>query len=275
MASVLIVLNSIPKEDVKIVSDDLHFAYTNMEIQQKLDGDERAVIVLFKDTEQLMEVYNSDEFALYKERTAMLTPESAGNFDNRDAIVSATATQGRITLVTKISAVVLIMFPMLKELNKAGGLHVISTFVPPTESDQKQYEGRTARQGANGSFSMVVSKKELKDTYKFKDSDLKHIDKEYPDHPEVAFDEIVKAESKLDNEEFKEAMKDAAEVQQEHDKTEAFIKDLQSNNKDKGIIFTRTKQMSCATFPSNDTRCHYVRCYRVYEKFINCVKRYY
>lgn len=44
-----------------------------------------------------------------------------------------------------------------ESVDTSGGLHVIQTFVSDELSEEKQMKGRTARQGNNGSFSMVLN----------------------------------------------------------------------------------------------------------------------
>lgn len=48
-----------------------------------------------------------------------------------------------------------------KEVRDAGGVHVIQTFVSEEESEAKQTEGRTARQGNLGSYEMILSEDSL------------------------------------------------------------------------------------------------------------------
>ena len=46
-------------------------------------------------------------------------------------------------------------------LDKAGGLHVIQTFAADFVADEVQIQGRTARQGKNGSWSLMLDNAEL------------------------------------------------------------------------------------------------------------------
>ena len=46
-------------------------------------------------------------------------------------------------------------------LDKAGGLHVIQTFAADSLADEVQIQGRTARQGKNGSWSLMLDNAEL------------------------------------------------------------------------------------------------------------------
>ena len=44
-----------------------------------------------------------------------------------------------------------------KEVKEAGGLHVIQTFISDEESETVQIEGRTARQGSEGSYELLIN----------------------------------------------------------------------------------------------------------------------
>jgi preprotein translocase subunit SecA len=47
------------------------------------------------------------------------------------------------------------------EMDASGGVHVIQTFVSLDVSEEKQIKGRTARQGNQGSYSLVLLDTEL------------------------------------------------------------------------------------------------------------------
>ncbi len=41
-------------------------------------------------------------------------------------------------------------------VRKQGGLHLIITYIPESESEDKQVQGRTARQGDPGSVDYII-----------------------------------------------------------------------------------------------------------------------
>ena len=47
------------------------------------------------------------------------------------------------------------------ELKEAGGVHVIQTFLSLDKAEEVQIKGRTARQGEDGSYAMVLSMGDL------------------------------------------------------------------------------------------------------------------
>ena len=60
-------------------------------------------------------------------------------------------------------------------VQQAGGIHIVQTHVASTLSEEIQMKGRTARQGEKGSWSMVLRKDPLLETYKIDDAALKQL----------------------------------------------------------------------------------------------------
>lgn len=48
-----------------------------------------------------------------------------------------------------------------KDVQEAGGLHVIQAFISEEEAESVQIEGRTARQGSAGTYELIVKNEDL------------------------------------------------------------------------------------------------------------------
>ena len=48
-----------------------------------------------------------------------------------------------------------------QSVKKLGGLHVIQTFLSVDHSEEVQIQGRTARQGEEGSYQLIIKENEL------------------------------------------------------------------------------------------------------------------
>lgn len=154
-----------PQTDVQVVAADKHFENITREIVTKLGtGDkQRAVLAFFDTKEKLMAFFNSTEFKDLKNDTAVLCEDTPK--DTRKSHINAAAIPGRVTLAVRSFGRGQDFKCFSNDLNINGGMHVISTVFPEDESEEVQIKGRTARQGGNGSYSMVLSDKDVENTY--------------------------------------------------------------------------------------------------------------
>jgi len=79
----------------------------------------------------------------------------------RDRVIRATR-EGNITLFTKAFGRGIDFVLGEKSVKEKGGLHVIQTFLSEEESEAVQIEGRTARQGQEGSYELIITDDDLK-----------------------------------------------------------------------------------------------------------------
>merc|ERR1711988_5566 len=117
----------------------------------------RAIIVFFENNNRLEEFQRSEYFRrhiVYKSSINILTEETDER--TRDVYVSKAATCGQITLTTKYFGRGTDFVSWDEELNQKGGVHVLQTFLSTTESEEVQIKGRSARQGQNGSYGMIL-----------------------------------------------------------------------------------------------------------------------
>merc|ERR1711988_1548606 len=117
----------------------------------------RAIIVFFENNNRLEEFQRSEYFRrniFYKSSINILTEETDER--TRDVYVSKAATCGQITLTTKYFGRGTDFVSWDEELNQKGGVHVLQTFLSTTESEEVQIKGRSARQGQNGSYGMIL-----------------------------------------------------------------------------------------------------------------------
>ncbi len=127
---------------------------------EETTGKNRAVLVFFENESKLQAFRNSKN-VLNKLTHRTLTEEIVKNSEKEDIVMNATYPRS-ITLATPNfgRGTYFICRDMEVEMN--GGLHVILTFMPTLQSEFVQIQGRTARQGNKGSFSMILLDEELK-----------------------------------------------------------------------------------------------------------------
>ncbi|KAL4460810.1 hypothetical protein ABPG74_016282 [Tetrahymena malaccensis] len=111
----------------------------------------RSTIVFFENQQNLFEFYQYLNNNGIKE-VLILTEQAS----NKKSIIAKAAYCNAITLATKPFGRGTDFKCYDRTLIKNGGIHIIQTFLSETIAEQIQIQGRTARQGDPGSYSLVV-----------------------------------------------------------------------------------------------------------------------
>lgn len=110
-------------------------------------------MVFFASTEELLEFYNSKPMEDLRRETRVVT-ETISTTEKRAAFAKATE-QGAITLLIRDFGRGTDFKCFDTRMLDAGGTHVIQAFYSPDVAEEVQIRGRTARQGAKGSYRLV------------------------------------------------------------------------------------------------------------------------
>ncbi|KAL4445288.1 hypothetical protein ABPG74_022101 [Tetrahymena malaccensis] len=147
------------KEDVYVENQDNYFKVLIEQIIKKLD--KRAVLVFFEDLEKLKAFHTSKELAPYEHQTKIITEQVSKSLQEKNMLIKNSTTQGQITLISKIFGRGTDFICRDQTVIHNGGTHVISTFFSEDISEEIQIFGRTARQGQDGSVSLVLLENHL------------------------------------------------------------------------------------------------------------------
>ena len=145
--------------DVKVVDDGMFKTRLVQEIsKQRRDG--CPIIIFFYDNSQLAEFARSRRFKQSKfgQKFRVLNEQCSHN--EKQQIIRDACNLNAITLATRIfgRGTDFQVVDDQIESDLIGGPHVIQTFFSQEESEEIQIQGRTARYGGKGSYSMVLSK---------------------------------------------------------------------------------------------------------------------
>lgn len=154
-------LKFIKKEDIKIENNDDYFNVIQKEISDRLTGrsDKRAVLVFFETEKRLKEFYLSKALEPIKSSVVHLTEEASS--EEKEIIVKRATGSGQVTLFTRIFGRGTDFICYDPAVARNDGVHVIQTFLSEEVSEEIQIKGRTARQGDNGSYSMILLDRDL------------------------------------------------------------------------------------------------------------------
>eukprot|EP00300_Choanocystis_sp_HF-7_P042751 c9453_g1_i2.p1 GENE.c9453_g1_i2~~c9453_g1_i2.p1 ORF type:complete len:802 (-),score=140.84 c9453_g1_i2:47-2452(-) len=214
-----------PVQKIKIVSDDeFHIALIN-EINERLimNGRQvkRAVLVFFESLSELERFQDFEPYQKSEFDKAVITEKTDGN--DRAGLISMAATSGHVTLLTRAfgRGVDFICYDDVLLAN--GGVHVIQTFVSDVVSEQVQIKGRTARQGNQGSYSMMLRARALA-KYGITVEAARVMQTK-----DIADQEISKQRDEYFARQFPDSMKYVDGIRQAHDDSKQFLEYLRDN----------------------------------------------
>jgi len=146
-----------------VCSDDTFNEVLRDEIERSLgpaNTYQRAVLVFFENSEKLSTSLHSEYIQALK-CGEIRTMTEVDSFVTRVGSIEQATLSGNITFLVRAFGRGTDFMCYDDELNMAGGIHVIQTFVSEDKTEEIQIKGRTARQGDKGSFSMVLCETEL------------------------------------------------------------------------------------------------------------------
>jgi len=209
-----------PIQNVQVESEANHFKVIVHQINQRMVGQnvgtKRAIFVVFESTNELKQFYDSEEFIPHKWNCGILTEEISS--DEKVNIINKSTISGRITLFNKEFGRGTDFIVHDEILSANGGVHLIQTFLSENYSEELQIRGRVARQGENGSYSLIISDKSLK---KFKIDNANEISHS------LLYNVLNEKQQTFFNKQYDEQIKNVSSIEQKHKESLAFIKSLE------------------------------------------------
>ncbi len=145
------------KED----KDNGYFAVIKKDVEEKIK-DGRAILLLFNDLKRLEEYKNyigENKGYCHECKTSELLTTT--DHEERNLIIQEAATPGKVTLMLRVYGRGSDFICHNQDLVKKGGVHVICSFLPESEAEKIQIEGRTCRQDDSGSIKYILLKSDL------------------------------------------------------------------------------------------------------------------
>ncbi|XP_047142319.2 uncharacterized protein LOC105845986 [Hydra vulgaris] len=145
--------------DVHIENSDDYFAKLNEHIEYSSVTQKefrRPVLVFFNTKTSLMEFYDSNKLTLNRENIQVITEEISESIKEKEMLIKRATISGQITFLTRVFGRGTDFVCSDQNVISNGGVHVVQTFFSEELSEEVQIQGRTARQGKDGSCSMVL-----------------------------------------------------------------------------------------------------------------------
>ncbi|CAG9311001.1 unnamed protein product [Blepharisma stoltei] len=147
-----------------------YFQRISDEINNRMIGSnrgERAILIFFETSEKLLDFYNTSNPSWKKYQFQMVTEDLRSG--DRYRMINQATISGYVSLFTRVFGRGIDFKCQNQTVESSGGVHVIQTFLSEEASEETQIMGRSARQGQQGSFSMVLFAEELQ---KFQINDI-------------------------------------------------------------------------------------------------------
>jgi hypothetical protein len=138
------------KDYLNVIAEEI-----KLSIGSKKDR-QRAVLVFFENEKELMEFYKSSACEHLKSGDNVQYITEGASSQEKDIFIKSAAISGRINLLTRSFGRGTDFICNDQVVMDNGGIHVLQTFLSEELSEETQIKGRTARQGAQGSYSMVL-----------------------------------------------------------------------------------------------------------------------
>ena len=230
----------------------------------------RAVLVFFKSVAALHAFMASRAYAKSGLKDQVHLIEEKTKSDEKESLIRHAATSNAVTLLTRAFGRGTDFVCYDEKLQAAGGVHVISTFLSEGISEETQIRGRTARQGNQGSFSMVLLANEL-ELFAISRPDIERM---------VATKQIYKTlhDKRLKHFEvaFPESMRYVAEIKDGHVLAQNFVQSLLNGDEaevrrflvenNQGPVFQLTKSRTICLMDATGSMMNLL------QKCKNCVQ---
>ena len=266
-------LRFIEINDINIESGSDYFNRIKREIDDRLVGvsrssEQRAVLVFFESKAKLMEFYQSPALESIRHSVVYLTEDALSQ--EKEAIISRATVSGQITLFTRTfgRGTDFICHDQVVATN--GGTHVIQTFLSEELSEEKQIKGRTARQGDQGTYSLILLEHDLE---KF------HIDKSHIEdilkgrgvvsrvfdkitgvfngtkNYDTLYDFLHDRRTEFFKSQYEENMKYVEQAKEKHFSSQKFLSNLRENKIEAVRKFLLEENRGAAETPKSRTVC--------------------
>ncbi|CAL6043161.1 Helicase-related_protein [Hexamita inflata] len=212
---------------VKIVEQKEYFICIANEINKKRQNKIGIPILVFFETSAKLDLfYNAREYKSIDNYQKIKIFTEKISAVEKEGVVRQAVTQNAVTLITREFGRGTDFICYDKTIDGFGGVHVIQTFFSDELSEEKQIKGRTARQGNNGSYSLVLLDSEL-EKYGLSTKQIEEMKDKSQLHSTIDPKRRSYFEGK-----YTERIRNIKQIKEEHNITKSFVTELFDNNID-------------------------------------------
>ncbi|KAL4434988.1 hypothetical protein ABPG74_017744 [Tetrahymena malaccensis] len=153
------------KDDTYVENEKNYHKILRDRIEKSLvrNSQQRAILVFFENEQKLQKFFNSPELSDLKHCVNVITENTSNlvNEEIKNQLIKKATVSGQITLLTAQFGRGTDFKCCDQQVLNNGGVHVIQAFFSTKKSEEIQIMGRCARQGAEGSFNLVLLDSDL------------------------------------------------------------------------------------------------------------------
>ncbi|CAF1222140.1 unnamed protein product, partial [Didymodactylos carnosus] len=206
-------------KDVDTLIEDTSFYFKRIVTQiNNMINVQRAVLVFFESRSKLNEFYHSDSLAPIKDKVLIITEEISSK--DKEMFVKRATTSGQVTLLTREFGRGTDFVCNDQTCGEKGGVHVIQTFLSEELSEETQIMGRTARQGKQGSYSIVILDKDL-EKFLISEADVKRMNESG-----IKYETLNQKRNDFFKEQYVNSSKYVEGAKKEHNEGQKFVESL-------------------------------------------------
>ena len=186
---------------------------------------DRALLIFFESTQKLKQFQASEVVRDLKGFISTLTEETLLIKDEKENVVQRAGQKGMITLLSAQFGRGTDFICHDKQVDDAGGMHVLQTFFSAELAEEIQIQGRTARQGNKGSYSMTLLDAEL-ERFGIGPEEVKAVG----DGDKGKYDAIHERRVAFYDRHYSECVRNVDELKEQHRESERFLTALLTND---------------------------------------------
>ncbi|KAL4481681.1 hypothetical protein ABPG74_007770 [Tetrahymena malaccensis] len=127
---------------------------------QAIKQQQQSVLIFFKDAESLQSYYSKNQYLLFSKEQYIVVTDNQ-DIDDFNFLIEKVTKSGQIGLFVREYGRGTNFVSLDPKVNKAGGVVVIQTFLSDEKVEEIQIKGRTARQGEQGQYYLILNEQDL------------------------------------------------------------------------------------------------------------------
>ncbi|EAR94029.2 SecA DEAD-box-like domain protein (macronuclear) [Tetrahymena thermophila SB210] len=217
------------KGDMVKVETDLQNQYLQIQqISYSAITKKQSVLIFFKDSESLIQYHKSNYLYLPKENYLVFTDhDSSEDFNFQVLRVTKSGQIGLFVREYGRGTDFISLDPMV---NESGGVVVIQTFLSDNKTEEIQIKGRTARQGQQGQYYLILNQQDLIKDFGLNINQIQQWKNNQ--NNKSLYDNLNEIRNKKENDLYQNIENDIKQATNIHQKTMEYIQNIKNKNYD-------------------------------------------
>ncbi|EAR94015.2 helicase carboxy-terminal domain protein (macronuclear) [Tetrahymena thermophila SB210] len=193
----------------------------------------QSVLIFFKDSQSLIDYHDSNYLYLPKENYIKVTDHNDSTEFNHQ--VQKATRSGQIGLFVREYGRGTDFISFDPNVIQSGGVVVIQTFLSDNITEEIQIKGRTARQGQQGQYYLILNQKDLIKDFGLQDDQIQQWKNNQ--NQKSLYDNLSEVRNVKENQRYEDIEKKINIATDSHQKTIQYIQSIKNGNYDQAINY--------------------------------------